>query len=145
MDGTSDRRWLFARLGLCLVGVIQSPFLMDSMPDDFSKSSWPFFVEMWAMVSVGILIVVGFQKINPKMDTPWEAPSWTRCPFVLKQPLQFFHFGAWYLMSAEIGSLIFGLSKTPTNWFWELPLSSGAGMWTGVWILNRFQRNTTQS
>jgi hypothetical protein len=65
MDGSSDRRWLFARLGLCLVGVIQSPFLLDSMPDDFSKRSWPFFGEMWAMVSVGIIIVVGFQKINP--------------------------------------------------------------------------------
>jgi hypothetical protein len=101
------------------------------------EPSWPFFLEMWAMISVGILFLLGFQRINPRMDARWESPSWTRCPFVLKQPLRFFHFGAWYLMSVGLGSLIFGLSKTPTNWFWELPLSSGAGMWSGVWILSR--------
>jgi hypothetical protein len=140
MDGTLDRRWLFARLGLCLVGLVQPAFALDSLPDNFSKPSWLFFVEVWAMTTVAILFVVGFQKINPRMDIPWESPSWTRCPFVLKHPLQFFHLGAWYFMSVGIGSLIFGLMKTPTNWFWELPMSSGAGVWTGVWILNRLGR-----
>ena len=130
---------------MCLAGLVQPAFIMDLLPDEFSRPSWPFFLEMWAVVSIGMLIVVGLQKINPRMDIPWESPSWIGCPFLLTQPLQFFHFGAWYLMSVGIGSMIFGLSRTPMSWFWELPLSSGAGMWTGVWLLNRFQRNTTQS
>ena len=145
MDESTDRRWLFARLGLCLVGLVQPAFLMDSVPDDFSKPSWPFFFGLWAATCVGIIFVLGFQKLNPRMDTPWESPSWTRCPFVLKQPLQFFHLGAWYFISIGIGSLIVGLPRTPTNWFWELPLSCGSGVWTGVWILNRLKKKTAPS
>ena len=145
MDGSSDRRWLFVRLGLCLVGLVQPAFIMDSLPDDFSKPSWTFFVAMWAATCIGIMVIVGFQKLNPRMDTPWESPSWIRCPFVLKQPLQFFHLGAWYFISVGIGSLIVGLSRTPTNGFWELPLSCGAGVGTGVWLLSRLKKTTGPS
>jgi hypothetical protein len=144
MDGTSDRRWLFVRLGFCLVGLVQPAFKLESLPDDFSKRSWPFFFELWAMVVLGVLFVLGLQKVNPRMDIPWESPSWMRCPFSLKQPLQFFHFCAWYMICGGIGSLVFGLLRTPTNWFWEIPMSTGLGAWSSVWILNRFSKKPTQ-
>lgn len=56
---------------------------------------WPFMVVM----------VVGFQTINPYTDPVWARPTHHGNPFRLKNPLQVVHFVMYFMMAQGVGAL----------------------------------------
>jgi hypothetical protein len=124
--------WLAIRVGLLAVAFISSGAFIASVPDDFSHPSWSFLPKMMALVAGGMVFVLGLQKINPSSTATWDPPRWSSNPFRLADPLAFFDFSAWYLISMGLGCFLLGMLRHPRNWAWELPISAGIGMWIGT-------------
>lgn len=129
-NGTS--LWMWLRIAVLLLGLLQSEFLIGSMKGDFSKAAWPFAIEMICLVSFGILFVLFIQSTNPRSAPRWYKPSWFHNPFNYKQPVQIFHMGAFYFLASGIGCFFLGISRPEVRWLWELPVSIGCGLWLGV-------------
>lgn len=55
---------------------------------------------------IGLLFIIGIQVVNPFSGKVWSKPSWESFPFNLKDPLHFFHMGAFYILASTIGALI---------------------------------------
>jgi len=88
---------------------------------------------------VGMLFVVGIQAVNPRSASVWRYPSWSINPFLLKEPLQFFHFGGYYFLALGVGVLVRHLVTPhtigPDSFFL---LSLALGMLAGVWHARSF-------
>jgi hypothetical protein len=128
--------WIPIRIVALAVAFLSATSFVRSLPGDFSHPSWPFFGEMIGIVALGVVFVLGLQKINPMSTASWRLPRWSDNPFSLRQPLPNFHFSAWLFIALGLGSVVVGLVKSPHNWAWEIPLGIGVGAWIGVRIMS---------
>jgi hypothetical protein len=65
-------------------------------------------------------------------------------PLRFDEPPQMFYVGALCAMASGVGYFVVGIFDATVRWFWELPLSAGAGVWLGVRLCvwgfpNRFE------
>jgi hypothetical protein len=131
-------KWFFVRIGLivasALLYLIRGPVLAHAEPP----------IDMSALVIglffgvAGLQFVLAIQFVNKKSDEIWKYPSWSENPFQLKQPIQFFHLGAWLLMTSATVSALLTWFKRPEFLFDALmPLFIGVGLFIGV-HLSRF-------
>jgi len=127
------RLWLWVRVAIVAIGGI-SGFSFAS-PEAVAQSNlnWGACVLIFLVVPFGLLFVIGIQAFNPMSATTWRRPSWYINPFLFSEPLQFFHFGAFYFIA---GGLV-GVATLPFRGFSAAPLafsliSVGLGMWLGV-------------
>jgi len=71
--------------------------------------------------------------MNKKSAESWEHPSWNENPFQMKQPIQFFHLGAWLFITSSIVSVLLTWSKSSKYILDALmPLFIGVGLLIGV-------------
>jgi hypothetical protein len=80
-----------------------------------------------------ILFVVGLQAVNPWSASVWRRPSWCLNPFQAKEPLQFFHLGAFHFMAGGVVGLAAALFRGPAGVPLAVSLIAiGCGIWLGV-------------
>lgn len=108
---------------------------MDGIAPPPEDSPVPILGVIFLFGIIGMLFVIGVQTINPRSATTWRAPSWNINPFLIKEPLQFFHFGGFYFLACGVGVLIrhaLVSHNVAPNSFFLLALASG--VLVGVWL-----------
>jgi hypothetical protein len=127
------KSWLILRVILIFAALLQG-MLMDGVAPPPEDSSLPILGVIFIFGIVGMLFVVGIQAFNPLSASVWRYPSWHINPFLLKEPLQFFHFGGYYFLALGGGILIRHLATShplgPDSFFL---LSLASGILAGVW------------
>jgi hypothetical protein len=127
------KTWFIVRLALVAASFLQGAFidLPLALSEDVSAQSLLF---IFGFGILGMLFVVGFQRFNPRSAPTWRYPSWHINPFLLREPLQFFHLGAFIMFAVVAGdalrSVILG---QPLQLSLLLPLVFGAGILVGVY------------
>ena len=125
--------WLIVRLALVALSVLQGALSsqVSAPPEGVSLSLLAVIVGFGI---VGMLFVVGIQRINPRSASTWRYPSWSINPFLLREPLQFFHLGGFFFIAAGVGSAVrmLALGQTPQLSALFLP-AFGVGILGGVY------------
>ncbi|MCX2783648.1 hypothetical protein [Microbulbifer thermotolerans] len=82
---------------------------------------------------VGLQVVIGLQAFNPMSAKTWSRPNWRLNHFNFKQPLQFFHFGGWFMLVGSIPYLPEIIEGNQECLFLAaMPASFGLGILIGV-------------
>ncbi len=127
------KKWIFVRIGLiaasAVLCLIRGPVSASAEPP----------IDMSALAIglifgiIGLQFVLAIQFVNKKSDEYWKYPSWSENPFQIKQPIQFFHLGAWLFMTSSIVSVLLTWFKSPKFILDALmPLFIGVGLFIGV-------------
>ncbi len=126
--------WPYIRGGLTAASLLGGAFGTERQHVDFGYGLPEVAAAVFVFGIVGMLFVVGIQAFNPRSDAKWAYPNWALNPFKLGQPLQFFHFGGYFVLAAGVGALLrsFFVDAIPVAepvvfTFW------GAGILVGVW------------
>ena len=79
------------------------------------------------------VLVIGFQRLNPRSAKGWNRPSWSANPFNFRDPIQFFYLGA-FLSLAEgiVAPLRVFVASVPLYPEAFVPLTMSIGIWLGV-------------
>jgi len=127
--------WLYVRGALVLVALVSGMVSTHASGVDTGLPLWQIAFAVFVFGVVGMLFVIGIQAFNPRSASLWGYPSWSRNPFTMREPLQFFHFGGFFFLAAGLGALVravfmrSGLSFEPVVFAcW------GAGILVGVWL-----------
>jgi hypothetical protein len=133
--------WPYVRGGFVAVSFLGGVLGTDRRYVDFGYGLYEIAITVFVFGIVGMLLVIGIQAVNPRSDPKWFYPGWALNPFKLGQPLQFFHFGGYFIMAAGVGALLRSLFVHDTPLaepvvftFW------GAGILVGVWCCTRVFR-----
>lgn len=135
------KTWLVVRLAL--IGLF---FLQGALSNQIAAPpegvSAPLLAGIFVFAIVGMLFVVGIQRINPRSAPVWRYPNWSISPFLLREPLQFFHLGGFLFIAGGFGSalrlLVLGQAITVSALF--LP-TFGAGTLAGVYVCTVMYRS----
>lgn len=92
---------------------------------------------------IGLPFIMGIQRVNPWSAKVWRYPTWSANPFQLREPLQFFHFGGYFMLATGIGPLLnqlaMGLPLHSSSS--SMPVVFGAGLLIGVQICTRLYKS----
>ncbi len=139
-------KWFFVRLGLIAVSaifyVIQGPVSEHANPPiDIGALVMGLFFGIF-----GLQFVLAIQFMNKKSAESWEHPSWSENPFQMKQPIQFFHLGAWLFIVSSTVSVLLTWCKNPKFTLDALmPLFIGVGLLIGVHLSRVLYRRKFKS
>jgi len=126
--------WLIVRVALVALSLVQGA-LTNEVIAPLEGVSASLLLAIFAFGVVGMLFVVGIQRVNHRSAAVWRYPSWSICPFLLREPLQFFHFGGFFLIAAGVGGalrmLVLGQSLLLSLLF--IP-TYGVGILAGVYV-----------
>lgn len=136
--------WLVVRDALLGVAFVQGLLFMNTMPGDFSKPVWSFFIKMAAMVCVVVFIGVSLQMSRLDSGEKWLRPSWTISPFNVRQPLVVFDFASYFFIAMGGGCFVSGIFHENLRWLWELPTAVGLGAFIGVRAVIFFSKNSLE-
>lgn len=93
----------------------------------------PFLFAAFVSGIVCILCVVGFQRTNPSSAKNWRYPAWSINPFLMREPLQFCHFGGYFMIASGLGIVISRLFSGPALSVSDcVPVAAGLGILCGV-------------
>jgi hypothetical protein len=130
--------WPYVRVGLTAASFLGGAFAAEPQHIDFGYGLPEIAAAVFMFGIVGMLFVVGIQAFNPRSDAEWAYPNWALNPFRLGQPLQFFHFGGYFMLAAGVGALLRSLFVD------AMPVAEpvlftfcGAGVLVGVWCCTR--------
>lgn len=105
-------------------------------------------VSIWLLLGVfvfgvlGMLFVIGIQRINPRSAPTWRYPSWSINPFSLREPLQFFHLGGFFMLASGVGLQLRMLVVDRMLWSSAyIFLAFGAGILGGVYACTVIYRS----
>jgi hypothetical protein len=126
-------RWFWVRIAVIAGGGLQGVSFVSREIKDSSNVSWTDCLLMSLFAVFGTLVIIGIQAINPRSAPIWRKPSWKINPFLVREPLQFFHCAAYF-------SLVTGIVACATSFCREMDvfpfaaalIGIGAGMWLGV-------------
>jgi len=95
---------------------------------------------------LGLLFVISLQPLNRRTDRQWAIPAWAQNPFNIKQPLQFFHFAAFFFLATGFASVA-RLIITGPEYLYEslVPLAVGAGLLIGLYLSTVLYRSRMES
>ncbi|MFB3897675.1 MAG: hypothetical protein ACE14V_15390 [bacterium] len=106
---------------------------LDQAVGESTGMSFPEFAFMLIGTAIGLLIVMWIQSINRYSAPQWDKPSWSNNPFNPKQPIQFFHMGAWLFMASGLSLFIFHFLRSNLFSNYSISLMTvGLGVWLGV-------------
>lgn len=124
--------WTIIRVTLISVAFLSPAFITKS-PQQTEDMPAPFLIATFVFGIVGLLFVVGMQRINPWSAKLWRYPKWSINPFQIREPLQFFHFGGYFMLASGAGTLLHQILFGPALRISEcLPLVFGVGILCGV-------------
>jgi hypothetical protein len=82
---------------------------------------------------IGMIFVVGIQRFNSRSAPTWRYPAWGANPFTMREPLQFFHLGGYFVLASGVGALVHRVVDESIPLFEPLLfVSVGAGVIVGV-------------
>jgi len=82
---------------------------------------------------IAIQFLLGIQASNKYSDIFWEKPKWNSNFFNLKQPVQFFYFGSWFLIISAIPTIMITFIKSREYMLDAMmPFLFGIGLLIGV-------------
>jgi hypothetical protein len=128
------KTWLYVRFALVALSFLQGALLEMSLPhpEDVSVRS---LLLVLGFGILGMIFVIGVQCLNPRSAPMWRYPSWHINPFLLREPLQFFHLGSFVMFSVVAGSVLRAVGQgQPLQLSVLLPLVFGAGILVGVYV-----------
>lgn len=127
------KKWLWVRVGVVALGGLSG--IEMTSPDTVAKSSvnWRACAVVLGAVPLMLLAVIAFQAFISRSASTWKRPSWYINPFLINEPLQFFHLAAF----AFIAGGVVGIATLPFRSVSVAPLavwllSIGVGAWLGV-------------
>ncbi len=97
--------WLIVRLAIVALSLLDG-VVSDHLVQPFEGAPAFLLLIVFGFGVVGMLIVVGIQRINPSSSSIWRYPSWSINPFLLREPLQFFHLGGFFFIALGTGSVL---------------------------------------
>lgn len=126
------RVWLIVRWALITASAVGA-FFVPLGPQASPPIGWSALLAIFAFCPIGLLFVLGLQVINPRSAKAWLHPSWHLNPFNFRQPLQFFHLGA-YVCLAQALVVLVRLVVSQTSFYIEalVPLAMAAGVLLGL-------------
>ena len=126
--------WSLVRIGLVLFVAMSSLFL-PLEPQAKPPISWRDLAVIFVPCPLGLLLVFTVQAKNPHSANVWRRPSWKLNPFNFRNPLQFFHLGAYVGITQGVFTLVrVAYSSTPFYAEALLALVMGLGVMAGVYI-----------
>lgn len=126
--------WLYFRVGAILLVAIAGCFVPlgahAAPPID-----WDALFIIFGACAIGLPLVLGVQRFNPQSAKVWSRPSWMANPLNFRDPIQFFHFGA-YLSIAQGLVVLIRMVLTSVPFYVEalVPLAMGLGILLGIRI-----------
>jgi len=97
--------WIAVRTIIILAAVIGSLFTPLG-PQAQPPIEWDILWVFAVFCPMGLLFIIGLQYLNPKSAPIWSRPSWRENPFNFRNPLQFFHLGAYVFVAQGIVTLL---------------------------------------
>jgi hypothetical protein len=132
---STDKKWLYVRLGIVAIGGLSGISITSPEIAAESNVDWLACAVLLVVTPFTLLAVVGLQRFNPWSAPTWRRPSWYLNPFLLSEPLQICHLGAFHFMAGGVVGVAMlpfrGLSAAPLA---VSLLSIGVGVWLGVQI-----------
>lgn len=127
--------WLVVRCVLIAVSAV-STFFVALGPQAKPPIDWGSLLAIFAFFSVSIPILLGIQINSSRLTTLWLRPSWCLNPFNFRQPLQFFHLGAYVCLSQAFIVLV-RLAVSEVSFYVEalVPLAMAAGVLLGLQLV----------
>lgn len=82
---------------------------------------------------LSLQFVIGMQAFKRWSAPVWEVPSWVRNPFNFREPVQFFHFAAWFMILSFLPVGILMVLEMPDHrYVAAAPIVMGVSMLAGV-------------
>lgn len=97
--------WLTVRVLFVFAAFLQGLLMEQVAPP---PSDVPVAV-LWVILLFGIygmLFGIGIQAANSSSSKVWRLPSWQSNPFLIKEPLRFFHLVGHYFLALGVGVLL---------------------------------------
>ncbi len=128
-------KWKLLRIGL-IVFVAVSSLFTPLEPQAKPPIGWAELGAIFIFIPLGLLFVIGIQAVNPLSAKVWRKPDWNLNPFNLRDPVQFFYFGAFLMLAQGIVTLCrFPFSNASFYPESLIPLVMGVGMLLSVQII----------
>jgi len=127
-------KWKLLRVGLVLFAAVSSLFVplgsQAKPPID-----WNALVIIFLFIPVGLFFVIGIQAANPSSAKVWRKPDWNLNPINFKDPIQFFHLGAYIMLAEGVVTLCrIPFAKEPFYPEALLPVVIGGGLLLGIQV-----------
>ncbi len=130
------RFWFWARITAYLASFAQGAWV--GIPQEDPSIPAALLVVTVLVAPLMLLFAVGVQVVNPLLAKQWERPRHHSNPLRLTHPLNFFHFAAFYMMAAGLGTLAHAVGKGRTPGTLDaLALAFGIGILLGVFVFQR--------
>lgn len=128
------KTWLYVRFALVASSFLQGALLEMPLPPSEDVSARSLLLVLGFGI-FGMLFVIGIQRFNPRSAPTWRYPSWYINPFLLREPLQFFHLGSFIMFSVAAGSVLRAVVLGQALQLPDLlPLVLGVGVFVGVYV-----------
>lgn len=125
-------KWTIIRATFFAAAFLSSA-LISRTPAPTDDTPMPFLIAAFVFGIVGLLFVVGMQRINPLSAKLWRYPKWSINPFQMREPLQFFHFGGYFMLASGAGTVLHEIFFGPAFQTSDcLPIVFGLGILCGV-------------
>lgn len=125
--------WVYVRLIFIVAGIVSHFVAYSNDAQEAAPMMWQFVPVVFIFGIVGLQFIIGIQAFNPMSAKVWFRPAWRYNPFSVKQPLQFFHFGGWFMLSGSLPYIPSALEGNEESMFLAaMPASFGLGMLFGV-------------
>lgn len=126
-------KWNWFRLSVVCFGAIHGLFYIDTYQTDVFPIGFIQIFIIFLFTPFSLILIIGLQFLNKRASEIWKIPSWFLNPFNFKQPLQFFHFAAFFFVAIGVSSSISLIWKGFNCVFQAvLPLSIGIGLLIGI-------------
>ena len=127
--------WLYVRIALVLtsgIGTLFAPVGPRAVP----PIGWEALLAIFVFCPVALTLVLGLQVLNPRSAKNWRRPSWSINPFNFREPIQFFHLGA-YVCLAQGVAIIIRLATSSVPFYVEalVPLVMACGVLVGLQVV----------
>jgi hypothetical protein len=97
-------KWFWIRVVLTVLGGLSGVSIVS--PETIKSSSadldWTATLVIFLFAVVGTLFLLAIQALNPYSAEIWHKASWEVNPFLFREPLQFFHCGAYCFIACGL-------------------------------------------
>jgi hypothetical protein len=97
--------WLAVRVLFVFAAFLQGLFMEQVAPPP-SDVPVPVLLVIFLFGIYGMLFGIGIRAANSLSSKIWRFPSWQSNPFLIKEPLQFFHFVGYYFLAIGVGVVL---------------------------------------
>ena len=127
--------WVWLRVAAILLVAIGACF--TPLESRFKPPlDWLTLLGIFVFIPIALVLVIGFQRLNPRSAKVWQHPSWSTNPFNLRDPIQFFYLAALLSIAQGVVAILrVFIASVPLYPEAFVPLTMGIGTWLGVKIV----------